>query len=356
MIFQKTNSRPVAIVIHVLLWAVFGLAVLYQPFMGDLVIPYQMWIKQGIVLLMLAGSFYINSEILMPRFLLKNRSGYYFISVIAIIAAYLILTKYADEWLNLPALMEAAFRHHGPHKPHDHHDNFDIIGLIIIAFVMGISTSITAIQKWQADKQSNLQLQQEKTSSELSFLKAQINPHFFFNTLNNIYALTYVDADTSRKAIHELSRMMRYLLYDTQQTQTLLSQEINFIKDYIHLMQLRLTDMVKINFEQPQNLVDVPVAPMIFLPFVENAFKHGTSVNEPSEIDIRIRQVDKQLKLEVKNTIIKNQSSQVDEYGGIGLENTQRRLDILYPGKHRLLINTSTETNTYVIYLTLDLS
>src|SRR6202042_491164 len=106
------------------------------------------------------------------------------------------------------------------------------------------------------------------------------------NTLNNIYALTHVDAETSRKAIHQLSRMMRYVLYDTQNPTTLLSQEIAFIKDYISLMQLRLTDVVKIDFKSPASLKDMAIAPMIFLPFVENAFKHGVSATQPSNISI----------------------------------------------------------------------
>src|SRR5580698_6267334 len=142
-------------------------------------------------------------------------------------------------------------------------------------------------------------------SSELSFLKAQINPHFFFNTLNNIYALTLVNADTSRKAIHQLSRMMRYVLYDTQNSTTLLSQEVAFIKDYISLMQLRLTDVVKIDFKSPGALKDLAIAPMIFLPFIENAFKHGVSATQPSNINIAVKQNNNTIELEVVNTIIK---------------------------------------------------
>lgn len=359
MKIQRSYNRLITILIHVLVWLVFGLAVLfYQPLSSHIIFPYQFWLKQAIVLLMLVGTYYTNTSILVPRLLLKNHTGYYFLSIALAITAVLTIDHYADHWLNIPALMDAAFGHHGPpHHPHPHNDHdFNFIEFIIVALVTGIGTSITVIQKWQADKQSSLLLQQEKTSSELSFLKAQINPHFFFNTLNNIYALTYVDAETSRKAIHDLSRMMRYLLYDTQQTHTLLSQEINFIKDFINLMKLRLTDTVKISFEQPENLTDLPIAPMIFLPFVENAFKHGTSVNEPSEILISITQKGNELTLVVKNTIAQMQNSNVDEYGGIGLENTRRRLDLLYPEKHELLIKTFTETNEYTIYLTLDLS
>jgi sensor histidine kinase YesM len=222
--------------------------------------------------------------------------------------------------------------------------------------VLGISTSVTVIQKWQKDKQEREELEKDKVTSELSFLKAQINPHFFFNTLNNIYALTVVDAEVAGKAIHQLSRMMRYLLYDTQQGHTMLSQEIAFVKDYISLMQLRLTDVVKVNIDTPANLQDMPLAPMIFLPFVENAFKHGVSATQQSHIDIIIFQKGKVLDLTVKNSIIKDNSVSLDTNSGIGLVNTRRRLDLLYPGKYKLNISELNAANEYTVHLVLDLS
>jgi two-component system LytT family sensor kinase len=362
MIAQKSQSNLVAVLIQILIWLVLGLALMfYQPFPGDIAVPYQLWIKQAVVLALLAGAYYLNSTVLVPAFLLKNRGGYYLLLIVLVICGILLLNAYTEKLLNIHQLMDAAFHQHGPPRPHRDHGggggpHFDTITLMIIALVLGISTSVTTIQKWQADKQHNQVLQQEKTSSELSFLKAQINPHFFFNTLNNIYALTHIDAETSRKAIHQLSRMMRYLLYDTQQTHTLLSQEIAFIKDYISLMQLRLTDVVQISFESPEPLIDMPIAPMIFLPFVENAFKHGISVTQPSKITISITQEDMTLKLSVKNSIIKDQGASLDEYSGIGLNNTRRRLDLLYPGKYNLLINELTTENEYHVHLFLNLA
>jgi two-component system LytT family sensor kinase len=358
MLFQKLNSRFITVLIHILVWLVFGLTILFlQPLTGHFTLPYQFWVKQTLILLMLAVTYYCNSLIVMPRLLLKNHTYYYLLVVAIIITGFMIIDTYADNWLNLPALMDAAFNHgHPDHHHHGKEDHFDVVTLVVVALVLGISTSITAIQKWQADQRLHLVLQQEKTSSELSFLKAQINPHFFFNTLNNIYALTYVDAEISRKAIHQLSRMMRYLLYDTPQAHPLLSQELDFIKDYISLMQLRLTDAAKIKFEIPATLSDLPIASMIFLPFVENAFKHGISATEQSHIDIIVSQNDKQLEFSVSNSIIKNQSPVVDDYGGIGLSNTRRRLHLLYPGKHKLVISKSDNINEYLVHLTLDLS
>jgi LytS/YehU family sensor histidine kinase len=141
---------------------------------------------------------------------------------------------------------------------------------------LGIGTSITAVQKSQKDtllrqEEALLRksLEQQKTDSELSFLKAQINPHFFFNTLNNIYALTMINVESSRQVLLKLSRMMRYVLYETQKDGVLLSQEIAFVQDYIELMQLRLTDKVEVIFKRPTPLKEVTIAPMLRLPFVE---------------------------------------------------------------------------------------
>jgi hypothetical protein len=329
----------------------------FQPLTFNIVVPYQLWIKQCLILSLLVVAYYSNAFILVPQFLLKNNTGIYFLIVISIAATIVVINIYADEWLNIHQLMDAAFHKSGPprhRKGRDH--GWDLAMIAIIALVIGVSTSVTAIQKWQKDKQEREELEKDKVTSELSFLKAQINPHFFFNTLNNIYALTQVDADVAGKAIHQLSRMMRYLLYDTQQGHTMLSQELAFVKDYISLMKLRLTDVVKINFDEPTKLNDKPVAPMIFLPFVENAFKHGVSATQPSHIDIIILQKDSLLDLTVKNSIINDNSVSLDTNSGIGLVNTRRRLDLLYPGKYKLEIDELNVNNEYTVHLILNLS
>jgi two-component system LytT family sensor kinase len=368
MIIPKSKSKLVTILIQILIWAVFGLVfIFYQPFLSSIDIPYQFWVKQITILSMLVAAFYINSQVLVPHFLLKNRTGYYFLFIVVIIVGIVFLTGWVDNWLNLHQLIDDAFHkhwdkdgeikeRHGRPKPGKRSNGIDTFTITITALVLGISTSITTIQKWQKDRQERQELEQDKVTSELSFLKAQINPHFFFNTLNNIYALTQINADVAGKAIHQLSRMMRYLLYDTQQAQTLLSQEIAFVKDYISLMQLRLTDVVKVNIDMPQNLQDVPLAPMIFLPFVENAFKHGVSATQQSHIDIVIIQKDKVLDLTVINSIINDNSVSLDTNSGIGLVNTRRRLDLLYPGKYQLDINELNAHNEYIVHLTIDLS
>lgn len=353
----KSKNTVITIIIHILIWGVFGLIYFSPPLNWNITVPYQLWIKQGIILSLLIIAFYVNALVLVPKFVLKNRTGLYFVIVACIVAIILLLNFYADELLNIHQLMEAAFHKKGPPKHRGGRDHgWDFALLAMTALVLGIGTSMTAIQKWQKDKQLHQEKEQERVSSELSFLKAQINPHFFFNTLNNIYALTHVNAEVSRKAIHQLSRMMRYVLYDTQNSTTLLSQEIAFIKDYIDLMKLRLTDVVNIDFSTPAALKDMGIAPMIFLPFIENAFKHGVSAVQSSYINITVNQNDSIIELNVVNTIIEEQNNNLEEGSGIGLNNTRRRLDLLYPGKHTLLISESTTENAYLVNLTLNLA
>ena len=357
MIVNKSRSSLITIIIHILVWGVFGVLLSYQPLSWNIIVPVQFWIKQTIIIGFMAVAFYLNSFVLVPRFLLKNRTSVYFLMIICVATGIVMIASYMDDWLNLHHLMEEAFRHSGPPKRREgHHFEWDIAMIATTSLVLGISTSITAIQKWQKDRQVHQELEQDKISSELSFLKAQINPHFFFNTLNNIYALTLINGDTSRKAIHQLSRMMRYVLYDTQNATTLLSQEIAFVKDYISLMQLRLTEAVKIEFTSPAMLRDTALAPMIFLPFIENAFKHGVSATQPSYISINIDQEGATVNLKVVNTIIKEQSNNLEQGSGIGLNNTRRRLDLLYPGMHTLTIDENAAENIYSVHLTLDLS
>lgn len=233
------------------------------------------------------------------------------------------------------------------------HDKIDYYSMFTALIIIGISTSVAAVQNAERDKQYRQNLEQEKINSELSFLKAQINPHFFFNTLNNIYALTVIDVEAAREALHKLSRMMRYVLYETQHGTVLLSQEIAFAQDYIQLMQLRLTDKVTVSLKPPVPLHDVSIAPMLFLPFIENAFKHGVSAVQPSHIDIKIWQEGQKVYIDVRNTLFTEKRTVLDESNGIGLTNTQRRLDLLYPGKYQLDVNENSSEKEFEVHLEL---
>ncbi|WP_158798549.1 sensor histidine kinase [Pedobacter sp. L105] len=344
----------ITVLLHVLLWMLFAFILLfYQPLSWNIIIPNQFWVKQGCVLVLLVVIFYLNSELLVPRLLLKNRNLAYVFVILFISQMTGPMVNGVDRVLHLPELMENAFKTTGMMRPPKRKDRLDIFTFMMTLLIVGISTSVTLIQKWQEDKQLRESMEKEKIGSELSFLKAQINPHFFFNTLNNIYALTHVDVENSRRALHKLSRMMRYLLYDTQAGITPLSKEVSFIVDYIELMKLRLNDTTKVSFEGPLLQGDIQIAPMLFLPYVENAFKHGVSAVDPSVISIVLSMEDKTLEMTVKNTIFQENAEIADTYGGIGLSNTKRRLDLLYPGKHTFSAGRAEDTNEFIVHLTL---
>jgi two-component system LytT family sensor kinase len=356
MNFRKSKSTLVNLLIQTLIWVVLGIVLLFnQPLSWNIDVPGQFWIKQIVTFCLLIGAYYLNALVIVPRFLLKNRIGIYFLLLLMIIISVMCLTSWLDAYLKLPQLIMDAFIKRGPQKPLFNKHGYDILTLAISALVLGISTSITTTKNWQKERQRHQEMEQERIASELSFLKAQINPHFFFNTLNNIYALTVVNVETSRTALHQLSRMMRYVLYDTQNSTALLSQEIAFIKDYISLMQLRLTEKVTVNFATPTPLKDHPVAPMLFLTFVENAFKHGVSDTQPSTIEVIIEQIENEVTLSVKNTIFKTHGASIEENQGIGLNNTIRRLDLLYAGKYTLKIDNTSDDDMYIANLTLQL-
>lgn len=365
---ESSYRKLTSVLIHVLVWAVFGLFFYYQAFFSDVDLTYHFWVKQSVALISLVVAFYLNSNFLVPRFLFRRKTILYILATAMLILVIAVINKATERQLIILELSESPHLRRlqapgfmRPADPFDARNGIrigtrDIFILVISALVVGISTAITVIQKWQKDNQHREELEKDKVSSELSLLKAQINPHFFFNTLNNIYALTTLDPKLAGEAIHQLSKMMRYLLYDTQAGDTMLGQEIAFVKNYISLMQLRLTNVVTITFDTPERIQDLKIAPMIFLPFVENAFKHGVSTTKKSYINVSISQKGKEVDLVVSNSIIKDNSVSLDTSNGIGLTNTQRRLDLLYPGRYKLDIVETNSGSQYNVHLVLDLS
>ena len=351
--------RYISPLIHLLVWVLLGFMLLvFMPLTSEITFPFQFWIKQGILFGLLIGAFYLNTRVWVPRLLFQNRTAWFIMANIVTTLAVTLFILVVEVWLEVPKLMHQAFH---PNTSLSSVSTLPPFGVLVGVWVTTlllilIGTSIAVVQKWQKDAQIRQNLEQEKVSSELSFLKAQINPHFFFNTLNNIHALTLIDVALARQALHTLSRMMRYVLYETQKDTTLLSKEITFLQDYIELMKLRFNDNVRVTFTPPMPMKEVIIAPMLFLPFVENAFKHGVSGKLPSYIQITMRQQEPKLQLEVRNTKFSEDRMMLDESNGIGLVNTRRRLDLLYPDLYTLSINEHTAENEYRVQLILDVS
>jgi LytS/YehU family sensor histidine kinase len=191
------------------------------------------------------------------------------------------------------------------------------------------------IEKWQKE------LEKEKLNSELAFLKNQISPHFFFNTLNNIYSLISINQEDSQKAVLKLSKLMRYLLYESEDGNTKLSNEIEFMNNYIDLMKLRMSEKINLKITFPESYEDKSIPPLLFIPFIENAFKHGISYREKSFIEISMTTKQDSISFRCVNSVAKTREGTDNAHSGIGLENVSKRLNLLFPGTHDLKINRS---------------
>ena len=230
-----------------------------------------------------------------------------------------------------------------PHIELDYLANWihvQLIMLLVFLAIAGISVAYFFLKEWAKSELVQNQLQANQLSTEIKFLKSQINPHFLFNTLNNLFSMAQGKGnDELADGISKLSGMMRYMIYESNEDSVPLKKEIEYLQNCIVLNKLRYADdEAKVIFDYPHKTEGVFVAPMLFIPFVENAFKHGVSIGQASKIAIAISLSDKQLLFSCENTSYSHIKKMTDEKSGIGLENVKRRLELVYPGKHRLVI------------------
>jgi LytS/YehU family sensor histidine kinase len=226
-----------------------------------------------------------------------------------------------------------------------------IIPVIIINAVSLWLLTIVSSILWAAYNRLR-QAESEKLSAKIASLRSQINPHFLFNTLNNIYATAI---DTSPKAadmVDKLSAMMRYTMKETQQDFVLLEDEINYINNFIELQRLRLDRSVKLEYDTLQNIPDLQIAPMLLIPFIENAFKHGVNSEQKSHIKIELAINKAELQLTVVNNKV-NVQKDITERSGLGINNTWHRLNLVYPSKHLLVINDTEKEFSVSLHINL---
>ncbi|TKG94273.1 hypothetical protein EYV94_13395 [Puteibacter caeruleilacunae] len=232
--------------------------------------------------------------------------------------------------------------------------------IVINAFKLNIfvlsSTLFHFVKEWIALKDENLRFTekaQEQLEAELSFLKGQVNPHFLFNTLNNIYSMSLYDSNKTPDMILKLSELISYMLYECRDNEVSLQKEINCIKNYIELEAVRVEDVAQINFQVKGNDPGHMVPPLLFIPLIENAFKHGISPElERSDLNITIEISSNELRLKIVNPIKYDDSSRAKN-GGLGIINVKKRLELLYPEMH--LFTVTEENNLYSTLLVLTL-
>lgn len=288
--------------------------------------------------------FYINSYVLIPELYLKKNYTVYFILIAALFVVVYFLRPFdqlvADHHaspgdMGPPPMFEEdgpppEGRERGGGRP-----GIDIVSMVLFVMVWSSGTAIQIVKQWRTTERRAIQAEADKTRAELSFLRAQINPHFLFNTLNNIYSLILTKNDAAPDAVLKLSHIMRYVTDEATQNWVPLEWEVQCISRYIDLQRLRLNDKTTVDFQVEGEMDGMQIPPLILMTFVENVFKHGVSNHEPSPISIKITVKEQEITFQCFNKI--NPQS-IPERKGIGIENTKTRLNQLYPGKHNLYI------------------
>ncbi len=218
----------------------------------------------------------------------------------------------------------------------------------------GVAAAIKLMKYWYVKEQRNLQLQKENIASQLQLLKAQVHPHFLFNTLNNIYSFTQTTSPAAAKMVTGLSGLLRYMLYEGSQPSVPLGKEITMIRDYINLEKMRYGNKLELHLDLPQHTHGLYIAPLLLLPLVENCFKHGTShMLENPWINLQIEITDQQMRMKLINGKVSGRHN-ANPHTGIGIRNVQKRLSLLYPGKHELTITHEEEVFIVNLKITLE--
>jgi hypothetical protein len=350
---QNKQIKFTELVLLLFVW----LVLLFTPilFREDIYSPVKRSVVNQLqIIIPLLVLFIINRFMLVPKLLFKGRQAYYIISVLGVITIFTAGSYYYDkkikdvppsvnppieEQIKAPPyafpggidpfgnLRPAGTRQQRPIPPFA---NFLIFSILIVGFDTGLRSGLRGIDI----ENEKARLEKENMATQLVLLRNQVSPHFFMNTLNNIHSLVDINKEEAKEAIIKLSKMMRYLLYETETEKTTLKREVEFLESYINLMKLRFNRKVHITLNLPSTIPDKTIPPFIFTSLIENAFKHGVSYKDESFINIDLRLSENRLILIVKNS--KAEKNRIDEFSGIGIENTRKRLNLLYGNNYHM--------------------
>ena len=340
--FEKAVQK--GLLYHVFFWIVFYFFLIIAdnseaPLVTKMV-------SLGIRLFFYIVAVSVNIYYLFPRLLKKDKLYSYLFSLILwafvitqleLIIHYLILSIRTSSFSEVYTLQNMA--------------KF----FLSIFFIVFSSSIFQIINDWMEHQRERKDLQRQNLKSELKFLKSQINPHFFFNTLNSLYALTLKKSDRAPEIVLKLSDMMRYMLYESNERLISLQQEISYIKNYLELEKLRHGENFVMDIDIEGNPDGHQIAPLLFIPFLENSFKHGIDHElQSGYVKMKLSVSDNALALRVSNSIPKEALNPIpskEKAGGIGLSNVRRRLNILYPNRYKL--ETGEIGEEYVVKLEL---
>lgn len=329
--------------LHTLFWVAH--VVFYATLYGSFEENYAQTFTEEIIFLPVKIGFtYLVLYYLLPRYILSGRYGTF--SIVFLATSFLagILQRYIAFQIDYPLFYPEYLK-----------DSFFYFPKIVKTFV-GIypvvftALTIKLLKFWYANQQAQQVLSKEKLEAELKFLKTQIHPHFLFNTLNNLYALTLKKSDKAPDTVLKLSELINYMLYECSADEVALAKEVAFIQNYISIEKMRYGDKLEVDVRISGDVVNARIAPMIILPFVENCFKHGASEElQQAWVTVQIEAGADAIIIKVENS--KSNNGNNHEGNGIGIQNVKRRLALLYPERHELKILDGTET--YLVILTI---
>lgn len=340
------SGKVLEYAIHILIWGTgFILILLYVQTLGafkqedgTLVIPVIYGLVSNLIL------FYGNALILIPRLIPGKKHKSYVRSVLILFAGITLVESLVDYLLSnsIYSTDQESF------------GVVIILNTLINGLILSLSIGYGFIKNWIINESQKQKLEKEKLYAELKYLKGQVDPHFFFNSLNMAYASSMKSNDESTAAIIEmLAGLMRYNLYESNEERVGLDKEIAYIKDYIDLQLKRLSPEIRkhVNIEIEEDPGQARIAPLLLIPFIENVFKHGIRVNQPSKIEIALKMNGPKLSFHTKNAMRTEVAP--SEYGGIGIQNASERLKLIYPKAHVLEI--SNQDGMYITRLEIEL-
>lgn len=348
---NKDTLQPL---IHIIGWAIFFS---FPLFFGDKegkIFTVQENLKHYVVPITFLILFYINYIWLVNKLLFSNKKQQFILVNALLVILFGIGLHLWFEYLSTTFIGKGA----RPPFPKGSDFYFMITHILRNIFSLTLTVALSAAIKmtfrWNKAEKERQELEKSKSEAELKSLKNQLNPHFLLNTLNNIYALIAFSPEKAQQAVHDLSKLLRYVLYENNQPFVPLVKEIDFIKNYIELMRIRLSDSVKLETNMlVSDQSETVVAPMLFITLIENAFKHGVSYSHPSYIHITISEKPgEEIVCKIENSYFPK-SDQDKSGSGIGLEHLRKRLGLIYPGHYKWDVDMNKESysSCLTIYL-----
>lgn len=385
---EKSYYKLLKVLLHIFIWGILFLA-LYLLFTPRYVIvdknsEYSVirasdYTRLIITFVMIISIFYVNYYLLIPKFLSKRKFVSFAGSIVTVLIVVWAVSYFIQPeppkfqaWMKPPSfgmqpdsIGESGFSRQMPPPSEGEFNNFERrfpkrkpflfnFGMVVFAAVsFAVSTSIRGTSEWFSNENRVKEIENQKLVAELSYLKAQINPHFFFNTLNGIYALASRKSDQTPEVILKLSDLMRYVIYEANTSKVSLSREIKHVGNYIDLQKIRLNEMIKVNFEVTGNPGLMQIEPLLFSVFLENAFKHGIDYSKPGTIDIVMNIEENGIFFKIANPIPENRKEGNPSNSGLGLKNIRQRLDLVYGDQQKLKIYE--KDNKHIVELTITL-